>query len=274
MKTNAAALIGLFVIFTVGFGCKSLSNMLPKAGTEFVIQIETNEADKQAIVQRAIKITDNKINAMALDGHVKIDTDDQNRMIVRVYGASDLERAKKFLFTSYQMELRKVISPPNPMPLQTYPLEETAKKIATGEQEVLLFTERSDPTDSEQTDSSKKFVIVEKSAIVNGDDIRDAKAFSSYGKRDDYNQYQISFSLKPNAAARFGDWTGRNINNYIAVVLNNKVQSAAFIKSQIFDSGEINGRFTKIQAEDIAMSLKSGYLPATMRIIDEKKIGN
>ena len=84
----------------------------------------------------------------------------------------------------------------------------------------------------------------------------------------------ISFSLKPQAAVKFGDWTGQNIGNYMAVVLDNKAQSIAYIKSQISDSGQIDGRFSKAMAEDIALSLKSGYLPATLRIVQETKIGN
>ena len=73
---------------------------------------------------------------------------------------------------------------------------------------------------------------------------------------------------------KFGDWTGKNINNYLAVVLDKKVQSAAFIRGQIFDSGQISDMFTKASAEDIALSLKSGYLPATMTVLEERQFGN
>ena len=59
------------------------------------------------------------------------------------------------------------------------------------------------------------------------------------------SDYQISFALKPAGAEKFGAWTGANINQYMGVVLNDEVKSIAFIKSQIFDQGQIGGRFTK-----------------------------
>src|SRR5437899_11181804 len=136
MNKYKTLLLFLAITFSTGFGCKSFSNLFAKRGAEFVIQIETNENDKQAIVQQAIKITDNNLNAIALPGDVQQDPDDPNRIIVRIYGANDLERARKFLFTSYQLQLRKVISYPNPMPLQTYPTADAANKVATGDQEV------------------------------------------------------------------------------------------------------------------------------------------
>ena len=44
-------------------------------------------------------------------------------------------------------------------------------------------------------------------------------------------------------AEKFGAWTGANINEYMGVVLNDEVKSIAYIKSQIYDQGEISGRF-------------------------------
>jgi preprotein translocase subunit SecD len=81
--------------------------------------------------------------------------------------------------------------------------------------------------------------------------------------------YQIAFSLRPEGAEKFGAWTGSHINNYLGVVLNGEVKSIAFIKSQIYDQGEITGRFTRQSAEDLALVLRSGALPAPVRVIEE-----
>ena len=54
------------------------------------------------------------------------------------------------------------------------------------------------------------------------------------GTRSDY---QISFSLKPSGAQKFGEWTGKSIGKYLAIVLNDQVKSAPYIKAQIFDQG-------------------------------------
>jgi preprotein translocase subunit SecD len=80
--------------------------------------------------------------------------------------------------------------------------------------------------------------------------------------------------LKPEAGAKFGDWTNRNIGNYLAIILNDEVQSYPVIKGKITDQGIIEGRFTKSSADDIAQNLNSGYLPATITILTERHIGN
>ena len=59
-----------------------------------------------------------------------------------------------------------------------------------------------------------------------------------------------------------------NINQYLGVVLNDEVKSIAFIRSRISDQGEISGRFTKQSAEDLALILRSGALPAPLKIIE------
>ena len=92
------------------------------------------------------------------------------------------------------------------------------------------------------------------------------------GPKGDTDAYQIEFSLKKNGADKFGAWTAANINSYIAVALNDEVKSIAFIKGQIFDRGEINGHFTRETAEDLALVLRSGSLPALLKIISEETI--
>jgi preprotein translocase subunit SecD len=59
----------------------------------------------------------------------------------------------------------------------------------------------------------------------------------------------------------------------MGVVLNNEVKSIAFIKSQITDSGEIEGRFTKQSADDLALTLRSGALPAPIEYQEERTVG-
>ena len=81
------------------------------------------------------------------------------------------------------------------------------------------------------------------------------------------------FHSNQSGAQKFGEWTGANINNYMAVVLNDEVKSAAYIKSQIFDSGEISGRFSKQTADDLALTLKSGALPAEIEYQEERTVG-
>src|SRR5947209_4220142 len=99
------------------------------------------------------------------------------------------------------------------------------------------------------------WVVIEKPSIIEGKDLSRADASQSQGGGE--NGYVINFNLKPDGAQKFGEWTGNNVNQYMGAVLDGKVKSIAFIKSQIFDSGQISGSFTKDSAEDLARTLRS-----------------
>jgi preprotein translocase subunit SecD len=138
---------------------------------------------------------------------------------------------------------------------------------------VLPYAERDkDTAQSKNTPNDQKtqWVVVETPAVVDGSELRDASATPA---RAGGQEYEINFQFKPSGAQKFGDWTGKNINNYMGVVLNDEVKSAAFIKSQIFDSGQITGRFTKQSADDLALTLKSGALPAAIEYQEERTVG-
>jgi preprotein translocase subunit SecD len=113
--------------------------------------------------------------------------------------------------------------------------------------------------------------VVEVPPIVTGTDLRNAAAVPAPGGGT--TEYQIQFSLKKAGAEKFGAWTGAHINEYMGVVLNDEVKSIAYIKSQIFDQGEISGRFTKQSAEDLAITLRSGALPAPIEYLEERTVG-
>lgn len=262
MKIEKASFLRLLIVVFVVTGYV-YSQEMKGSGWEYKVKVESVAVDKSVLVDKAIDVVLKKINALGLSGSVSKVPGDSSVFLVRIYGKAILDRITLLsLFTSHQMEIRKVVGPSNPSPVKTYASVDDAKKAATDDQEIFPYSERGD--------SPTTFVVVEKSVIVNDDDIRDAKAVSISGSANDY---VISFTLKPKAAVKFGDWTSKNINNYLAIALDKKIQSIAFIKSQIFESGEIYGRFTKTEAEDIAVSIASGKLPFTLTIIDEHRFG-
>ncbi len=255
MNATKTLFLVLLLIFGVGLGCQKDPLSSAKSGKIFTVAVKADDGNTD-ITERAIKITESKLNAISLDGKVSRDPEAADRILVKIYEAEDWEKAKKFLFTSYQLELKEIVSPVNPAPLRAFPVQADAEKAAADGQEVLAFSDKGE----------NSFVIVRKTAIVTGEDIRDAQAVAYAGTDD----YYISFSLRPEGALKFSDWTGKNVGAYLGVVLDKKVISAPFIKSQIFDSGQIQGRFTKEEADDIALSLKSGYLPAVLTILKEE----
>jgi preprotein translocase subunit SecD len=199
-----------------------------------------------------------------------------HQILVQMPGIQDPERVKQLLKAESKLELVYVVSPPSPN-LQTYNTEEEAKASLGGtlptNRRVLPYVERTDPAAGEaadQTQKQKKWVVVESPAVVDGSELRSASATQAQGGGD---AYSISFALKPAGAQKFGAWTGAHINDYMGVVLNDEVKSIAFIKSQISDQGEISGQFSKESAEDLALTLRSGALPAPIEYMEERTVG-
>ena len=248
----------------------SVSWSLPAQAQEFL---------KRQAVDQALKIIESRINAFGVKEPTlqKHGSETSGQILLQMPGVDDPERVKNLIGAESNLSLMKIVGPPNPSPVETYPTREAALQSIGGAEtptrKVFPYTDR-DPIAAATTPEGQKpaaqFVVVEYPAVVDGSELRDANAVSRTGSDNDY---QISFSLKPDGAQKFGEWTGRNIGNYMAVVLNGEVKSAAYIKSQIFDSGEISGRFTKASADDLALTLKSGALPAKIEYLEERTVG-
>jgi preprotein translocase subunit SecD len=201
-----------------------------------------------------------------------------HQILVQMPGIQDPERVKDLLKATSRLDLVHVVSPASPAPVQTYATKEEAEASLGGtvpnNRKTLEYAERTEPTTAGQsvaaTDKGKQWVVVEWPAVVDGSELRNASATQAQGGASDY---QIAFSFKPTGAEKFGAWTGANINQYMGVVLNDEVKSIAYIKSQIFDQGEISGRFTKESADDLALTLRSGALPAPIEYQEERTVG-
>lgn len=245
----------------------------------YTLTAQTQAKLKEQATDQALKIIDSRINAFGVKEPTlqRQGRADSGQILLQMPGVENPERIKELVRGESKLELMKIVSPPSPAPVQTYPTEQAALQTIGGKptdsKKVLVYADRDETPAANQTQPSQKpkqYVVVESPAVVDGSELRDANAVSRSGGNSDY---QISFSFKPSGAQKFGDWTGKNIGNYMAVVLNGEVKSAAYIKSQIFDSGEISGRFTKATADDLALTLKSGALPAAIEYQEERTVG-
>jgi preprotein translocase subunit SecD len=128
-------------------------------------------------------------------------------------GLENPERVKELIRGESKLELMKVVSPPNPSPVQTYPTMDAALQSIGGKEsdtrKVLPYVERDDatnkagnPTPADQRPT--KFAVVEIPSVVDGGELRDAAAVQGRAGGSDY---QISFAFKPAGAQKFGDWT-------------------------------------------------------------------
>ena len=219
----------------------------------------TNQAD---VMNQTVAVITNRLNAAGVP-HFEIKPQG-DQIFLDLPSVKDPERLKYLISTGGKLELVHVISPPSPSPVVTYDTQEEAiASLKSGgsipsDRRVLAYP-------NPNGNATRKWAVVESPAIVSGSDVRDASAVRGIG--DDYD---VNFSLNQTGAARFGSWTAANINEYLGVALNDELKSFAFIKSQITDQGQITGNFTRQAAEDLALVLKSGALPARVEFQEER----
>ncbi len=114
----------------------------------------------------------------------------------------------------------------------------------------------------------KKYLIKE-IPILDGSMLTDAHVGF-----DQNNRPIINFSLNAEGAEIFGDFTGKNVGNRLAIVLDGKVYSAPNINERIGGgSGQISGDYTVMEAQDLAIALRSGALLAPVYMMEKRSVG-
>ena len=123
---------------------------------------------------------------------------------------------------------------------------------------------------SVQGDTSGERYQLEERVALEGKHISDARlAFNQ-----ETGEPVVNFKLDNEGARRFGDMTKHNIGRALAIVLDDRVVTAPVIRSAIQGgSGEISGSFTSASANDLALLLRAGALPAPLKVIEERTVG-
>jgi preprotein translocase subunit SecD len=121
--------------------------------------------------------------------------------------------------------------------------------------------------------SPVRVFVLERASQVEGTDFRDAQPSTDLNGRPN-----IKFTLTTEAGDRFFKYTdahkqGGPTPGSMAIVLENKVREVASIQSGIRDSGELTGAFTKQQAEDLSLLLRTGALPASISYLETRTVG-
>jgi len=234
-----------------------------------VLEVDPAAPNREAATTETVDVLNSRLEKLGVNGfRVSIvGAPKDGRVRVDLPDVADKERFKNFIAARGSLQLVHAVSDPSPAPCKTYQTETEAKSaIAPGlDRKALPYANSSDSS----SNNERRWVVVESSPIIDGRDIKTASAVPSPVQLRGVTTYEINFTLKSEAAKKFGAWTAANINHYIGVVLNDEVKSTAFIKSQIFDTGQISGRFSKEAAEDLAKILMSGPLPAAVKIVEE-----
>src|SRR6516225_4723784 len=204
------------------------------------------ERVRQAVDQ-SIQIIERRVNELGLV-EPTIQREGTDRILVQVPGLQDPSRLKEILGKTAKLDFRMV------------------DVSMTPEQ-----AEQSRPADSEilPGERGEKYLI-EKRVLVSGADLVDAQP--GFDQRT--NEPVVNFRFNSAGARKFAEVTQANVGKPFAIILDNKVISAPVIREPILGgSGQISGNFTVQSANDLAILLRAGALPAKLTVIEQRVVG-
>lgn len=208
-----------------------------------------NERVRQAVTQ-SIEIVRRRVDEL---GTVEplIQRQGADRVLVQVPGLQDPGRLKELLGKTAQLTFRMVdMSMSAQQALETRPPPDS---------DVLM-----------SSDQPPVPYLIERRVVVSGEDLVDAQP--GFDQRT--AEPIVSFRFNNNGARRFAQATQQNVGRPFAIVLDNEVISAPVIREPILGgSGQISGSFTVQQANDLAILLRAGALPAPLNIVEERTVG-
>ncbi|HUO34042.1 MAG TPA: protein translocase subunit SecD [Candidatus Acidoferrum sp.] len=221
---------------------------------------------KTQTMQQSLETITRRINALGLtEPTIAFTGREDNEILVQLPGEGDPSRAKAVIQAGGQLALTLVLDD------QPYPSEAAALAAHNGILPVgaEILPGRPDTSTPGQSES-QVYYIVSRSPVVTGMDLKGATPAPSSRYP---GQYEVDFHLSTAAAARFGPFTETNTGRRMAIVLDGKVYTAPTINSRIEDSGVIEGNFSQESAEDLALVLRSGALPASIKYLEERTVG-
>jgi preprotein translocase subunit SecD len=175
-----------------------------------------------------------------------------DRILIQVPGLGDPTELIKLLGRTAKLEFRMVD--------QTMTPEQALASRPPPESEVLMGTAR----------EGKTPYLIEKRVVVSGGDLVDAQP--AFDQRS--NEPVVSMRFNASGARRWAQATTENVGRLFAIVLDNEVISAPVIREPIIGGqSQISGSFTVQSANELAILLRAGALPAPLTVIEQRVVG-
>ncbi|MBR0789225.1 protein translocase subunit SecD [Bradyrhizobium manausense] len=201
-------------------------------------------------IEQSIQIVEKRVNELGTVEPV-IQRQGNDRILVQVPGLQDPTHLKEILGKTAKMEFRMVDTSVSPDQAQQGKLPPESE---------LLMSASPPPTP----------YVVKKQVLVAGGDLIDAQA--TFDQRT--SEPVVSFKFNTSGARKFAQATQENVGLPFAIVLDNKVISAPRINEPITGGqGQISGSFTVQSANDLAILMRAGALPAPLTVVEERTVG-
>ena len=201
-------------------------------------------------VSQSVEVIGRRVNELGTTEPI-IQRQGVDRVLVQVPGLQDPERLKDILGQTAKLTFQMVD--------QTVPVQDAMEGRAPAGSTVMY-----------STDDPPVPYLIENRVIVSGENLVDAQA--TFDSRT--NEPVVSFRFDNQGATRFGQTTQQGVGRLFAIILDNQVISAPQIREPILGgTGQISGNFTVQSANDLAVLLRAGALPADLTIIEERTVG-
>ncbi|HXX18161.1 MAG TPA: protein translocase subunit SecD [Candidatus Acidoferrum sp.] len=222
---------------------------------------------RQTTMNQTLETITRRINALGLtEPTIAFTGRSDDEILVQLPGVGDPTAAKEVIRAGGQLQLVRVVE--GPFTSEAEALAQHGGILPPG---TVIVPGRSDSAGPSQT-TGTVYYILDKVPVVTGQDLRNADSSPS---TDNPGSYEVNFKLSTAAAGKFGAFTEQQaaIGGRMAVVLDRQVYEAAVIKSRIEDSGRITGSFSQESAQDLALVLRAGALPASIKYLEERTVG-
>jgi preprotein translocase subunit SecD len=225
--------------------------------TQLVLDSKETEYVRKRAIDQALEIIRNRIDQFGVS-EPEITLQGTDQILVQLPGIRDPQRAINLIGQTALLEFKLLDEEGN--------VDEALKgSIPPGD--MILYQRSVDP----QTGAVRKipFLLKEKT-LMTGEFIRDARVSLD----SQFHEPYVSMEFTDVGAKLFEQITGANVKKRLAIILDNNVYSAPEIRERIAGGrAQITGRFTTEEANDLAVVLRSGALPAPVKILEQRTVG-
>ncbi|MFA5198833.1 MAG: protein translocase subunit SecD [Candidatus Omnitrophota bacterium] len=225
-----------------------------QGGMHLLLKVDTSHLEGQAKLDacdRAVEVIRNRIDEFGVR-ETSIQKQGEDEIVVQLPGVTDRQRAIELIGKTAMLEFKIVSN-------DTQKLKEALDGNVPEGYELKYGLDDNEP------------LLLEKQAVLAGDTLTNA---SVRFDQSQFNEPIVALQFNAAGAKKFSQVTADNVGKRLAIVLDGKVQSAPRIREAI-PSGEavITGRFDAQAAQDLALILRVGALPAPMHIEEERTVG-
>ncbi|MBI3608007.1 MAG: protein translocase subunit SecD [Nitrospirae bacterium] len=258
------------ILIAEHFGALSATDLRDQT---LIVTLRSGEAERvqKAAVSQALETIRNRVDQFGVTEPL-IQLQGERQILIQLPGEKNPQRALNLIGKTALLEF-KLLDEENPfarelperVPLSQEQalLAEWRPKIPQGDE--ILF----ERVDEKGVVTGKRPYLVKQRAVMTGDSLKDALVAIG-----DFNEPYVSLTFDSAGATQFERVTSENVKKRLAIVLDNSVYSAPVIQERIAGGrAQVSGRYSMEEANDLAIILRAGSLPAPVNVIQNVTVG-